>query len=73
MFWTRCEDMPTLTGELVATWFRQAEIERLLTEHASCRTDHGKKLWPLYTLFAVTGRREISPLLPHEPACSGAR
>jgi asparagine synthase (glutamine-hydrolysing) len=41
----------------VADWFERAAIEALLKEHMSGRHDHGKKLWALYVLFAVAGRR----------------
>jgi hypothetical protein len=35
-------------------------IEALIEEHMSGRHDRGKKLWALYTLFSVTGRRPIT-------------
>jgi asparagine synthase (glutamine-hydrolysing) len=54
---TRCQDMLMSTGNPVAGWFRRPAIEALLTEHASGRIDHGKKLWALYILFCVAARR----------------
>ena len=45
------------TENPVAGWYSRPVIEALLDEHASGRIDHGKKLWALYILFAVAGRR----------------
>jgi asparagine synthase (glutamine-hydrolysing) len=57
LFRSRCQDVLMSTGNPVAAWFKRAEIESLLDEHLSGRADHGKKLWALYILFAVAGRR----------------
>lgn len=57
LFWTRCQDVLMSTGNPVAGWFERAAIEALLAEHASRRADHGKRLWALYILFSVAGRR----------------
>jgi hypothetical protein len=44
------------TSNPVADWFNRSTIEGLLSEHASGRIDHGKKIWALYILFCVAGR-----------------
>ena len=62
LFWTQCQDVLMSTGNPVAGWFDRAVIEELLSEHASGRMDHGKKLWALYILFCVAGRRKRSPV-----------
>jgi hypothetical protein len=41
-------------------WFERTAIEALLDEHQVGRHDHGKKLWALFILFAVAGRRDAS-------------
>jgi asparagine synthase (glutamine-hydrolysing) len=61
LFWSRCQDVLMSTENPVAAWFNRAKIESLLAEHASGRADHGKKLWALYILFAVAGRRRERP------------
>src|SRR5271165_22411 len=57
LFWTQCRDVLMSTSNPVAGWYRRAAIEQLLNEHAAGRIDHGKKLWALYILFCVAGRR----------------
>jgi asparagine synthase (glutamine-hydrolysing) len=65
---TRCQDVLMSTSNPVAGWFRRPEIETLLTEHASGRIDHGKKLWALYILFCVAARRRMPRLALPVPA-----
>jgi asparagine synthase (glutamine-hydrolysing) len=72
-FRSRCEDTLLSADNPVAAWFRRAEIERLLREHFSARTDHGKKLWALYILFAVAARRRASAPIPREPGLTVAQ
>jgi asparagine synthase (glutamine-hydrolysing) len=57
LFWTRCQDVLMSTDNAVAGWFRREAIEALLAEHVAGRADHGKKLWALYILYSVAGRR----------------
>jgi asparagine synthase (glutamine-hydrolysing) len=57
LFWAQCRDALMSTSNPVAEWFSRSAIEELLSEHASGRKDHGKKLWALYVLFCVAGRR----------------
>jgi asparagine synthase (glutamine-hydrolysing) len=57
LFWTRCRDVLMSTDNAVAEWFRREAIEALLGEHLAGRADHGKKLWALYVLYSVGGRR----------------
>jgi asparagine synthase (glutamine-hydrolysing) len=73
LFWTRCRDVLMSTGNPVAAWYRRDAIEALLTEHASGRIDHGKKLWALYILFSVAGRQRKPSSLAHLPALTAAR
>jgi asparagine synthase (glutamine-hydrolysing) len=61
LFWTRCQDVLMSTDNAVAAWFRREAVEALLAEHAAGRADHGKKLWALYILYAVAGRRRPPP------------
>jgi asparagine synthase (glutamine-hydrolysing) len=73
LFWTRCRDVLMSTGNPVAGWYRRDAIEALLTEHATGRIDHGKKLWALYILFSVAGRRRKPSSLTDLPALAAAR
>jgi asparagine synthase (glutamine-hydrolysing) len=73
LFWTQCRDVLMSTGNPVAAWFRRGAIEALLTEHASCRIDHGKKLWALYILFSVAGRHRKPSSFTNLPALAAAR
>lgn len=73
LFWTQCRDVLMSTGNPVAAWYRREAIEALLTEHASGRTDHGKKLWALYILFSVAGRQRQRSSLAQVPALRAAR
>jgi asparagine synthase (glutamine-hydrolysing) len=57
LFRERCQDVLLSPGNPVASWFDRGIIETLLAEHQSGRRDHGKKLWALYILFRVAGRR----------------
>jgi asparagine synthase (glutamine-hydrolysing) len=57
LFWTQCRDVLMSTSNPVAEWFSRSIIEELLSDHASGRNDHGKKLWALYVLFCVAGRQ----------------
>lgn len=57
LFRDRVRDALLSRRNPVADWFARDGIERLLVEHQSGRRDHGKKLWTLYILFAVAGRR----------------
>jgi asparagine synthase (glutamine-hydrolysing) len=57
LFWTQCRDVLMSTSNPVAGWFSRSTIEDLLSEHASGRSDHGKRLWALYILFCVAGRQ----------------
>jgi asparagine synthase (glutamine-hydrolysing) len=74
LLWSRCRDVLMSTSNPVAAWFRRPAIEALLTEHASGRIDHGKKLWALYVLFTVAARQRTSPALaPGRAVALGAR
>ena len=57
LFRERCRDVILSRANPVADWFDRAQIEALFAEHESGRHDHGKKLWALYVLFRVAGRR----------------
>ena len=57
LFRERCRDVLLSRANPVADWFERAAIEALFDEHDSGRRDHGKKLWALYILFCVGGRR----------------
>jgi asparagine synthase (glutamine-hydrolysing) len=57
LFRERCCDVLLSRNNRVADWFERAAVEALLDEHLSGRRDHGKKLWALYVLFSVAGRR----------------
>ena len=57
LFRERCCDLLLSRANPVADWFERSAIEALLDEHLSGRRDHGKKLWALFVLFAVAGRR----------------
>jgi asparagine synthase (glutamine-hydrolysing) len=72
LFWTQCRDVLMSTSNPVAGWFSRSAIEDLLSEHASGRNDHGKKLWALYVLFCVAGRRTTGRSAA-EPAALAAR
>jgi len=61
LFRERCRDVLMSRGNPVADWFERAAIEALIDEHDLGRHDHGKKLWALYTLFCVAGRR-VAPI-----------
>jgi asparagine synthase (glutamine-hydrolysing) len=63
LFWTRCQDVLMSRDNAVAGWFRREAIEALLAEHAESYADHGKKLWALYILYSVAGRRRQSSSL----------
>jgi asparagine synthase (glutamine-hydrolysing) len=73
LFWTQCRDVLMSAGNPVAEWCRRDAIEALLTEHASGRIDHGKKLWALYILFSVAGRRGKPSSAMRQPVLSAAR
>jgi asparagine synthase (glutamine-hydrolysing) len=70
LFRERCRDLLLSRNNPVADWFERSAIEGLLDEHLSGRHDHGKKLWVLYVLFVVAGRRTAS--LSSAPALSAA-
>jgi len=61
LFRERCRDILLSRANPVADWFERAAVEALLDEHESGRRDHGKKLWALYILFCVAGRRPVAP------------
>lgn len=73
LFWNRCQDVLMSTGNPAAPWFKRTAIESLLAEHASGRADHGKKLWALYILFAVAGRRRERPSTLRAAALTAAQ
>jgi asparagine synthase (glutamine-hydrolysing) len=73
LLWTRCRDVLMSTSNPVAAWFNRAVIEALLDEHASGRTDHGKKLWALYILFCVAGRQRKHPAITGDTALASMR
>jgi asparagine synthase (glutamine-hydrolysing) len=60
LFRERCRDVLMSRANPVADWFDRSAIEALIDEHQSGRHDHGKKLWALYILFCVAGRRLMS-------------
>ena len=60
LFRERCRDVLLSRTNPVADWFDRAAVEELIREHESGRRDHGKKLWALYILFCVAGRRAMS-------------
>jgi asparagine synthase (glutamine-hydrolysing) len=68
LFRERCRDVLLSRANPVADWFERTVIEALIDEHERGRHDHGKKLWALYMLFCVAGRREapvdVNDLLP---------
>jgi asparagine synthase (glutamine-hydrolysing) len=70
LFWERCRDLMLSRHNPVADWFERAAIEALLDEHQAGRHDHGKKLWALYILFAVAGRRDASVGVAAVPAAA---
>jgi asparagine synthase (glutamine-hydrolysing) len=72
LFWERCRDVLLSRHNPVADWFERAAIEALLDEHQAGRHDHGKKLWALYILFAVAGRREASVGAAAAPSAAAA-
>jgi Asparagine synthase len=61
LFRERCRDVLLSRANPAAPWFERAAIETLLVEHLAGRRDHGKKLWALYILFMVAGRRPPVP------------
>jgi asparagine synthase (glutamine-hydrolysing) len=73
LFWTRCRDVLMSSGNPVAGWYRRDAIEALLSEHASGRIDHGKKLWALYILYSVAGRQGKPSSATPQPALTVAR
>jgi asparagine synthase (glutamine-hydrolysing) len=73
LFRERCRDVLLSRANPVANWFARAEIEALIDEHESGRQDHGKKLWALYILFCVAGRRGMSAGAAERPAVAAAR
>jgi asparagine synthase (glutamine-hydrolysing) len=68
LFWTQCRDVLMSTSYPVAGWFNRSTIEALLNEHASGRVDHGKKIWALYILYCVAGRRAARHRAPQPAA-----
>jgi asparagine synthase (glutamine-hydrolysing) len=72
LFWSRCEDVLMSKSNPVAAWLRRSAIEALLSEHRLGRVDHGKKLWALYILFAVAGRRRNLPAPTQAAALAAA-
>ncbi|HEV2098881.1 MAG TPA: asparagine synthase (glutamine-hydrolyzing) [Stellaceae bacterium] len=68
LFGERCRDVLLSRRNRIADWFERAAIEALLDEHMSGRRDHGKKLWALYTLFSVMGRRRVPDVAVAVPA-----
>ena len=68
LFREPCRDLLLSRRNPVAGWFERAAIEALLDEHMSGRHDHGKKLWALYVLFSVAGRRAASQSTAATPA-----
>ncbi|MGE5503022.1 MAG: asparagine synthase (glutamine-hydrolyzing) [Actinomycetota bacterium] len=41
----------------MAGWFRREQIERLLAEHRTGFRNHRKRIWSLFVLFTIAGRR----------------
>jgi asparagine synthase (glutamine-hydrolysing) len=72
LFRERCRDVLLSRANPVADWFERAAIEALIDEHQSGRHDHGKKLWALYILFCVAGRRAMSSGAVERPAVAAA-
>jgi asparagine synthase (glutamine-hydrolysing) len=63
--WFR-EDLRDAAGDLLATdrgWFRQATVQRLLSEHRSGRADHGHRLWCLLMLELWVREHVEAPVL----------
>jgi len=71
-FRERCRDVLLSRANPVADWFERAAIEALIDEHDRGRHDHGKKLWALYTLFCVAGRRAAPIDIDRLPAAAAA-
>jgi asparagine synthase (glutamine-hydrolysing) len=59
LFRETVEDTLLSTSNPVAPWFNRAAIEALLDAHAGGRHDHGKRIWALFVLFSVAGRRAV--------------
>ena len=72
LFRERCRDVLLSRANPVAGWFKRAAIEALVDEHDSGRHDHGKKLWALYILFCVAGRRAAPIDVSDLPAAAAA-
>jgi asparagine synthase (glutamine-hydrolysing) len=72
LFRERCRDILLSRANPVADWFERAAIEALIDEHDRGRHDHGKKLWVLYTLFSVAGRRAAPVNADRLPAAAAA-
>jgi asparagine synthase (glutamine-hydrolysing) len=68
----RCRDVLLSRTNPVADWFERTAIEALLDEHNRRRHDHGKKLWALYILFCVAGRRPVPVDVGHLPLVAAA-
>jgi len=68
----QCRDVLLSRTNPVADWFERTAIEALLDEHDRGRHDHGKKLWALYTLFCVAGRRAAPVDVGRLPAAVAA-
>jgi len=68
----QCRDVLLSRTNPVADWFERTAIEALLDEHDRGRHDHGKKLWALYTLFCVAGRRAAPVDVGYLPAAAAA-
>jgi len=68
----RCRDVLLSRANPVADWFDRAAIEALIDEHQNGRYDHGKKLWALYILFCVAGRRAASSGAVERPPVAAA-
>jgi asparagine synthase (glutamine-hydrolysing) len=69
LFRETVEDTLLSATNPVAAWFNRGEIENLLRAHASGRSDNGKRLWALFILFSVAGRRGA---VARETALAGA-
>ena len=72
LFRERCRDVLLSRANPVADWFERTAIEALIDEHDSGRYDHGKKLWALYILFCVAGRRAAPMPAVAMPAAAAA-
>jgi asparagine synthase (glutamine-hydrolysing) len=68
----RCRDVLLSRANPIADWFERSAIEALLDEHDRGRHDHGKKLWAMYTLFCVAGRRSPPVKVDRLPATAAA-